>query len=41
MFCGGSRCKYDSSTQWKSDEMALTGVFSHWITDEIVSNHSL
>jgi Na+/H+ antiporter NhaA len=36
MFCGGRRCKYETSSQWKPEDMAVTGIYSHWITDELV-----
>lgn len=34
--CSGAKCKYDNSN-WPSDEMAIDGVFSHWITDDILA----
>ncbi len=37
MFCGGRRCKYESASHWKPDQMALRGVFSHWVTEGIVA----
>ena len=37
MFCGGRRCKYESSSQWRPEDMSVNGIYSHWITDEIVS----
>jgi len=37
MFCGGRKCKYESSTYWKPDQMALPGIFSHWVTEEILA----
>ena len=36
MFCGGKKCKYESASQWKPQDMAVTGIYSHWITDELV-----
>jgi hypothetical protein len=36
MFCGGRRCKYESAANWKPEDMAVNGLYSHWITDEIV-----
>merc|ERR1712131_73156 len=35
MFCGGRRCKYESGAAWKREEMALKGIYSHWITEDI------
>jgi protein tyrosine phosphatase domain-containing protein 1 len=37
MFCGGRRCKYESAAQWKQEDMAINGLYSHWITDDLVS----
>ncbi|XP_076328153.1 protein tyrosine phosphatase domain-containing protein 1-like [Tachypleus tridentatus] len=37
MFCGGQKCKYDSATYWKTEDMALNGIFSHWITEDILA----
>lgn len=37
MFCGGRKCKYEISEHWKPDEMAIKGVFSHWITDNLLA----
>ena len=34
--CGGAKCKYCNS-EWDKDEMAINGVFSNWITDDIVA----
>ena len=30
MFCGGKQCKYCNSTKFKTDEMAIKGLFSSW-----------
>ena len=30
VFCGGRRCRYDSSDVWKAEDMAIDGIFSHW-----------
>ena len=37
MFCGGRRCKYESATAWKPADCALTGIFSHWITEDLLA----
>ncbi|CAF0712023.1 unnamed protein product [Brachionus calyciflorus] len=34
--CSGKKCKYDSSN-WPPEEMAIPGIFSHWITDDIIA----
>ena len=31
------RCKYESGTAWKKEDMALRGIYSHWITDDILA----
>ena len=37
MFCGGRRCKYEGSSAWKEKDMALQGIFSHWITEDLLA----
>ena len=37
MFCGGKRCKYESINNWKIEDQAIEGLFSHWITDDILA----
>ena len=37
MFCGGKRCKYESGASWKKEDMALKGIYSHWITENILA----
>ena len=37
MFCGGRRCKYESSSAWKPKDLALEGIFSHWITEDLLA----
>ena len=39
MFCGGRRCKYEqgSASSWKKEDMAIDGIYSHWITDDILA----
>ncbi len=37
MFCGGRRCKYESSSNWKNDDVAIEGIYSHWITDDLLA----
>ncbi|XP_043192113.1 protein tyrosine phosphatase domain-containing protein 1-like [Amphibalanus amphitrite] len=37
MFCGGKRCKYESGREWSESEMAVDGIYSHWITDDILA----
>lgn len=29
VFCGGKKCKYDSSS-WHKEDMAVNGIYSHW-----------
>ena len=36
MFCGGRRCKYESSSNWKKDDVVTDGIYSHWITDDLL-----
>ena len=37
MFCGGRRCKYESSSNWKKADIAIDGVYSHWITEDLMA----
>ena len=37
MFCGGKRCKYEQGSTWKKEDMAIDGIYSHWITDDILA----
>jgi protein tyrosine phosphatase domain-containing protein 1 len=37
MFCGGRRCKYESSSGWKKEDLAIDGIYSHWITDDLLA----
>ena len=37
MFCGGRRCKYESSSNWKKDDVVTDGIYSHWITDDLLA----
>lgn len=37
LFCGGHRCKYEVPNRWKDSDMALNGLFSHWVTDNVLA----
>ncbi|XP_023322024.1 protein tyrosine phosphatase domain-containing protein 1 isoform X3 [Eurytemora carolleeae] len=37
MFCGGRRCKYESGNSWTKQDMALQGIYSSWITSDILA----
>ncbi|KAL5258499.1 hypothetical protein ACHWQZ_G009110 [Mnemiopsis leidyi] len=37
VFCGGKSCKYERSDVWASDQMAIPGIFSHWVTENILA----
>ncbi len=37
MFCGGRRCKYESAAHWKKEQMAVEGIYSHWVTESILA----
>ncbi|KFM80153.1 Protein tyrosine phosphatase domain-containing protein 1, partial [Stegodyphus mimosarum] len=36
VFCGGKKCKYDSAN-WHKEDMAINGIYSHWITNDILA----
>ena len=37
MFCGGKQCKYENPAKMKSEEMAINGLYSSWITPDILA----
>ncbi|KAK7068891.1 Protein tyrosine phosphatase domain-containing protein 1 [Halocaridina rubra] len=37
VFCGGRRCKYDNFEAWSAKDMAINGIYSHWVTDGILA----
>ncbi|XP_056380267.1 protein tyrosine phosphatase domain-containing protein 1 isoform X2 [Hyla sarda] len=37
MTCGGRACKYENPTKWSDEEQAIKGLYSSWITDNILA----
>ncbi|GFO43954.1 tyrosine phosphatase domain-containing protein 1 [Plakobranchus ocellatus] len=37
MFCGGKNCKYCTPDNWTNKEMVIDGLYSHWVTDNILA----
>ena len=37
LFCGGKNCKYESGEKWGAEHKAVGGVFSHWVTPNILA----
>ncbi|CAG5118219.1 unnamed protein product, partial [Candidula unifasciata] len=37
MFCGGKSCKYCSSVGWKKEQMVVDGLYSEWVTCNIMA----
>ncbi|XP_034962187.2 protein tyrosine phosphatase domain-containing protein 1 isoform X4 [Zootoca vivipara] len=37
MACGGRACKYENPTRWSDQEQAVKGLYSSWITDNILA----
>nr|XP_045614195.1 protein tyrosine phosphatase domain-containing protein 1-like [Procambarus clarkii] len=37
VFCGGRRCRYDNYDTWSHHDMAIDGLYSHWVTDSILA----
>ena len=37
LFCGGRGCKYENEGRWRDEDKALRGVFSHWVTPDILA----
>ncbi|CAF1294181.1 unnamed protein product [Adineta ricciae] len=35
--CRGANCKYERSDYWRPEQMAIPGIFSHWITESILA----
>ncbi|XP_075431039.1 protein tyrosine phosphatase domain-containing protein 1 isoform X1 [Ascaphus truei] len=37
MTCGGRACKYENPTRWSDEDQAIKGLYSSWITDNILA----
>ncbi|XP_055127843.1 protein tyrosine phosphatase domain-containing protein 1 isoform X3 [Symphalangus syndactylus] len=37
MACGGRACKYENPAHWSEQEQAIKGVYSSWVTDNILA----
>ncbi|CAL1528249.1 unnamed protein product, partial [Lymnaea stagnalis] len=37
IFCGGKTCKYCTEFNWKPHQMAISGLYSEWVTDNILA----
>ncbi|XP_037538767.1 protein tyrosine phosphatase domain-containing protein 1 [Nematolebias whitei] len=37
LVCGGKDCRYEGPECWKSNQQAIRGLFSSWVTDDIVA----
>ncbi|KAI1890999.1 hypothetical protein AGOR_G00159350 [Albula goreensis] len=37
MACGGRACKYENPSRWSSEEQAIRGLYSSWITDNLLA----
>ncbi|XP_022915218.2 protein tyrosine phosphatase domain-containing protein 1-like [Onthophagus taurus] len=37
VFCGGINCKYENPDNWTADSLAVQGIYSHWITSDILA----
>lgn len=37
LFCGGRGCKYECGEKWKEEDKAVGGLFSHWVTPNILA----
>uniref|UniRef100_A0A3P9AJM7 Protein tyrosine phosphatase domain-containing protein 1 n=1 Tax=Esox lucius TaxID=8010 RepID=A0A3P9AJM7_ESOLU len=35
--CGGRDCRYEGPACWRPSQQAVQGLFSHWVTDDIVA----
>ncbi|XP_062315175.1 protein tyrosine phosphatase domain-containing protein 1 [Osmerus eperlanus] len=36
-WCGGQACKYDDPSYWSEDKQAIKGIYSSWVTDNIIA----
>ncbi|XP_067228506.1 protein tyrosine phosphatase domain-containing protein 1 [Chanodichthys erythropterus] len=37
MGCGGQACKYEDPSHWTEDKQAIRGIYSSWITDDLLA----
>ncbi|XP_041946510.1 protein tyrosine phosphatase domain-containing protein 1 isoform X1 [Alosa sapidissima] len=37
MTCGGRACKYENPSRWSDEEQAIKGLYSSWITDNLLA----
>ncbi|CAK6972644.1 protein tyrosine phosphatase domain-containing protein 1 [Scomber scombrus] len=37
MACGGKACKYENASRWSDEEQAIKGLYSSWITDNLLA----
>ncbi|KAF4097067.1 protein tyrosine phosphatase domain-containing protein 1 [Onychostoma macrolepis] len=37
MGCGGPACKYEDPSHWSEDDQAIRGIYSSWITDNLLA----
>ncbi|XP_060554656.1 protein tyrosine phosphatase domain-containing protein 1-like isoform X2 [Ruditapes philippinarum] len=37
LFCGGKKCKYCSGEGWEEHETVINGLYSQWVTDNILA----
>lgn len=37
MACGGKACKYENPSRWSDEEQAIRGLYSSWITDNLLA----
>ncbi|XP_034023256.1 protein tyrosine phosphatase domain-containing protein 1 isoform X2 [Thalassophryne amazonica] len=37
MACGGKACKYENPSRWTDEEQAIKGLYSSWITDNLLA----
>nr|CAH0105181.1 unnamed protein product [Daphnia galeata] len=36
-FCGGRKCRFDTNDRWTAEDMAVDGLYSHWITEDVLA----
>lgn len=38
VFCGGKGCRYENPKAWAKEHQAIDGLYSHWITPNILAS---
>ena len=36
-FCGGKKCRFDTTDRWTAEDMAIDGLYSHWYVNNLLT----